>query len=272
MRVAAANGVTLAARVKQPEPVSVAVEDLLKSSSTDELYTWAQRYEHGESVTQDYAGAVRLYCAAAEQGSVGAQHALGWMYANGRGVARDDGLAGAWFGRAAEAGDAVSKRVLSRLGLAGNTAAARCILPDGQAWSPIPPSVPNPDQPTIERWVTHFAPRFGLDSSLVLAIIHAESNFDASARSHKNAQGLMQLIPATAKRFGVSDAFDPIENIQGGMAYLRWLLTHFNGNLEFALAGYNAGERAVERYAGIPPYPETRAYVKRVLASLRRKG
>ena len=75
----------------------------------------------------------------------------------------------------------------------------------------------------------------------------------------------MQLIPATAKRFGVADVWDPLDNIKGGMAYLRWLLDHFEGDESLALAGYNAGEGAVRRYNGIPPYAETRAYVKKVI-------
>jgi soluble lytic murein transglycosylase-like protein len=92
-----------------------------------------------------------------------------------------------------------------------------------------------------------------------------ESNFDPLARSPKNAQGLMQLIPETAARFGVRDVTHPMQNLHGGMAYLRWLLSFFQGDLRLALAGYNAGEGAVERFRGIPPYPETQNYVRKVL-------
>jgi soluble lytic murein transglycosylase-like protein len=98
----------------------------------------------------------------------------------------------------------------------------------------------------------------------VLAVVEVESNFDPRARSHKNAQGLMQLIPATAERFGVDDVWDPEQNLRGGMSYLRWLLDHFDGDIKLALAGYNAGEQAVRRHRGIPPYAETRAYVERI--------
>jgi soluble lytic murein transglycosylase-like protein len=97
-----------------------------------------------------------------------------------------------------------------------------------------------------------------------MAVIQAESNFNAKAMSPKSAQGLMQLIPATAERFGVSDPWDPHQNLQGGMAYLRWLLDYFNGDVRLALAGYNAGERAVERYGDVPPYKETRNYLRRI--------
>ncbi len=118
----------------------------------------------------------------------------------------------------------------------------------------------------VDGIVRKLAPALGLDPQLVFAVIKVESNFHAGAVSPKKAQGLMQLIPETAKRFGVGDPFDPAQNIRGGMTYLRWLLDEFNGNLDLALAGYNAGEKAVERHKGIPPYRETRNYVRKVLA------
>jgi hypothetical protein len=120
----------------------------------------------------------------------------------------------------------------------------------------------------VESLVQKLAPEYALKPDLVLAVIAVESNFDPKARSIKNAQGLMQLIPATARRFGVSNPWDPGENIRGGMAYIRWLLDHFDGNLRFALAAYNAGEGAVQRHGGVPPYRETRAYIKRIAERL----
>lgn len=100
--------------------------------------------------------------------------------------------------------------------------------------------------------------------ALVLAVIGIESGGRVDAVSTAGAVGLMQLIPATADRFGVVDVWDPVQNLKGGMAYLRWLLDRFEGNLELALAGYNAGEQAVTQHGGVPPYPETQAYVKRI--------
>ena len=97
-----------------------------------------------------------------------------------------------------------------------------------------------------------------------MAVISVESGFNVRAVSPKNAQGLMQLIPETAQRFRVKNAFDPAENIKGGMAYLQWLLAFFKGDVSLVVAAYNAGERAVERYRGIPPYPETRDYVRKI--------
>ena len=103
--------------------------------------------------------------------------------------------------------------------------------------------------------------------ALVLAVISVESAGRADATSHAGAQGLMQLIPATAERFGVEDAYDPGANIKGGAAYLDWLMREFNGNPVHVLAAYNAGENAVKKHDGAPPYAETRAYVPKVLAA-----
>ncbi|MEN5207444.1 lytic transglycosylase domain-containing protein [Stenotrophomonas terrae] len=108
------------------------------------------------------------------------------------------------------------------------------------------------------------AREFGVEEAVVRAIIHAESAFNPTALSRAGAQGLMQLMPPTARRFGVSDSFDAGQNIRGGVQYLSWLLRRFNGNLTLAAAGYNAGEGAVDRHGGVPPYKETQYYVQRV--------
>jgi soluble lytic murein transglycosylase-like protein len=105
---------------------------------------------------------------------------------------------------------------------------------------------------------------YGVEEAVVRAIIHAESAFRPNALSRVGAQGLMQLMPATARRFGVGNAFDAGQNIRGGVQYLAFLLKRFNGDLALAAAGYNAGEGAVDRYRGVPPYSETRRYVQRV--------
>ena len=108
------------------------------------------------------------------------------------------------------------------------------------------------------------AAKHGVDEALVRAVIHAESGFRKNALSHKGAQGLMQLIPATADRFGVSDPFNASENIEGGVAYLKFLMQKFDGNIKLVTAAYNAGEGAVSRHGGVPPYSETQVYVERV--------
>lgn len=112
--------------------------------------------------------------------------------------------------------------------------------------------------------ITAAATEFGVPEALLRAVIHAESAFRPTAHSHANAQGLMQLIPDTAARFGVTDPWDPAQNIRGGAEYLAWLLRYFEGDLVKALAGYNAGEGAVRRHGGVPPYTETQGYVVRV--------
>jgi soluble lytic murein transglycosylase-like protein len=110
------------------------------------------------------------------------------------------------------------------------------------------------------------ASRYSLDPALLVAVAQAESAFNPQAVSSKGARGLLQLMPDTARRFGVDDSFDAGQNIDGGAQYLSWLLDRFDGRTDLALAGYNAGEGAVDRYQGIPPYRETRQYVDRVLA------
>lgn len=111
--------------------------------------------------------------------------------------------------------------------------------------------------------------RHGVSPDLVKAIVRVESDFEPRAISEKGCRGLMQLLPDTARRFGVADIDDPSQNIEGGVKYLRFLLDYFKNDLALALAGYNAGENAVTRYKGVPPYPETRDYVKKVTALYR---
>ena len=112
------------------------------------------------------------------------------------------------------------------------------------------------------------ARKHNLSESLILAVIAVESAGRPDARSHAGAEGLMQLIPATARRFGVTDSLDPVQNINGGAAYLDWLLGNFQGDILLALAGYNAGEGAVAKHRGVPPYSETRDYVVKVIDAL----
>ena len=113
--------------------------------------------------------------------------------------------------------------------------------------------------------ISNLSNKYGVSAGLVKAVMHTESSFNPNARSPVGAQGLMQLMPATAQRFKVSNAYDPQQNIEGGVKYLGWLLKRFDGNLTLALAGYNAGEGNVDKYGGIPPFRETKDYVQRVL-------
>lgn len=113
--------------------------------------------------------------------------------------------------------------------------------------------------------IERYADRYGVDPTLVRAVIQVESNFDPAVVSRKGARGLMQLMPATARRFGVTNIHDPEQNIHGGVRYLAYLLKMFNNDLPRVLAGYNAGEGAVQRYGGIPPYDETTNYVVKAM-------
>ncbi|MFW5954182.1 MAG: lytic transglycosylase domain-containing protein [Guyparkeria sp.] len=134
-----------------------------------------------------------------------------------------------------------------------------------KAWQDGYRVLPKLDRESYAEQVSRFADLYEVDPALVRAVIHAESAFRPDAVSPKGASGLMQLMPATAERFDVADRFDPDQNIAGGVAYLALLLDMFDGNLELAVAAYNAGENAVTRHDGIPPYQETRTYVKRVM-------
>jgi len=116
----------------------------------------------------------------------------------------------------------------------------------------------------LSTLIDHYADRFHLDAALVKAVIKVESDFDPKVVSRKGAQGLMQLMPQTAREVGVSDPFDPGQSIYGGTYYLRRMLDIFNSNLDYALAAYNAGPNTVQRFGGIPPYDETRDYVVKV--------
>ena len=236
----------------------------IASGTPKTLTQQAARLEHGEGVPRNADGAVALYCMAARQGYHDAQYALGWMYANGRGVARNDALAAAWFQLAAAAKDQQSTRMLRRLGAAASTP-ARCLLTDGVELLPPLLSAKNPSRQQVVNWVHRLAPAAGIDPNLVLAVIEVESAFNARAKSPKNARGLMQLLPVTARRFGTQNEWDPLDNIRGGIAYLEWLLARFKGDVKLVLAGYNAGEGAVRKYGGIPPYKETQGYVKSVM-------
>lgn len=119
-----------------------------------------------------------------------------------------------------------------------------------------------------DHLITKASEKYSVDPALIKAVIKAESNFNHRAVSKKGARGLMQLMPATASSLHVQDSFHPESNIEGGVRYLRYLLNYFSGNLHLAIAAYNAGENAVIRYGGIPPYRETQIYVQRVLSYL----
>ena len=229
-----------------------------------------------------------LYCQAARWGSIEGQYRLGMLYAFGQGVPASRPLAAALFSLAALQGHAQADQMLDSIQL---TSAE---LPGCVNQAQLPEKAPASDplfnglqpgdlaagaNPSIDRFLLSLPPRkrwviplattlsawYALDPKLVLSVIAVESNFETGAASPKAAMGLMQLIPDTAERFNVRNAYDATQNLRGGMRYLRWLLSYYRGNIVYALAAYNAGEKRVDRYQGVPPFPETRAYVRRVI-------
>lgn len=250
---------------------AVASQDL--PGDPADLIARAVALEHGEGITKDEKQALDLYCRAARTGSAEAQFSLGWMYANGRGVPRDDAMAALLFDLAARQGHLHAEKIRTYFGQPADTL-PDCLKPASDVRDvadsvetpfQVPPLVPK----KIADLVNRLAPEYQIRPSLALAVIQAESNFDPNARSPKNAQGLMQLIPDTARRFNVNKPYDPEQNVRGGLAYLRWLLAYFKGKVPLVAAGYNAGEGTVDKYRGVPPYPETRDYVQRILALYR---
>lgn len=223
--------------------------------------------------SRSFALAAQRYCEAAREGSAEGMYRLGRLYSVGLGVKRDNAAAAALLATASRLGHVGAQETL------GDLAAPEAYVPDcfakpeGLAAPPTPePRSPDqyasalaPEKRKLVKLVETIAARYKIDPRLVLAVIAAESNFDTAAISPKNASGLMQLIPETAERFNVTDPTQPQQNLRGGIAYLRWLLAYFRGDVELALAGYNAGEGAVDRHRGVPPFAETQAYVKRVL-------
>jgi soluble lytic murein transglycosylase-like protein len=142
---------------------------------------------------------------------------------------------------------------------------SRALAPEAAATQhafSIPADIPSSGDPALDRIIYEVGEKQGVDPRFIHAVIWQESKYDTHARSHAGAQGLMQLIPATAKRFGCDNPEDPEKNVTAGTKYLGWLLKRFSGNVELALAGYNAGEGAVDKYDGVPPYNETQNYVK----------
>ena len=244
-------------------PVCHAAEAGAAVADPAELLKQATALEHGEGVAQDTAKAAELYCIAARLGNAEAQFSLGWMYANGRGLPRDDSLAALFFGLAAKQDHPQAKNMLRFVGDKPAPLPECMKEPEHLDDLEMPTGVTLQQQKLI-RLVQQLAPEYAIHPRLALAVLKIESNFQTDARSPKNAQGLMQLIPGTAERFKVKNVLDPEQNLRGGLAYLRWLLAYFRGNVALATAGYNAGEKTVDKYLGVPPFDETRAYVKRI--------
>jgi soluble lytic murein transglycosylase-like protein len=230
---------------------------------------WAA--ESGVGMARSPWLAASLYRQAGEMGSGEGYFRLAQVHLAARHFGGDPATASCLFALASQLGHAGAAAALERQAAAGVMPAGGCDrdpagLPgyapfDIEAYTR---ALPAPRHEVVAL-IRKLAPRYGVDTRLALAVASAESNFNSRALSPKNAMGVMQLIPATAERFGVARPFDPEQNIRGGLAYLRWLQQYFAGDLVRVIAAYNAGERAVENHGGVPPYAETVAYVGRVL-------
>jgi hypothetical protein len=251
------------------------------------LVAQAVAFEHGEGAVKDPEKAATLYCEAARLGDAEALYSLGWMYANGRGVPRNDDYAATLIGRAAEQGHEGAQSA-KRFFASGNGETPECMTakaaaPGAAKGSPAVDTAAEdarfesgdldayvaslpPDKRRIAELVRGLARQYGINPRFALAIAVSESNLDIMARSPRGALGVMQLMPDTAARFGVTKVYEPGKNIRGGLSYLRWLMAYYRGDVLLVSAAYNAGEGAVDRNKGIPPFMETVVYVKRVLA------
>lgn len=275
--------------IETPPDASQSAQEPAKSiqNPNADLVAMAFKFRNTENTPKSYAELADRYCRAAKHGNAEAQYSLGWMYANGRGVPKDEGIATLMYAKAAEQGHLRAIDALANMTTASSESELpKCfLLPDPPAQViHVLATEPAPELPAVSdetaalfqskkdiyKLVEKLAPRYQIDTHLAMAFIAVESGFNARATSPKNAQGLMQLIPETAERFGVKNAYNAEDNIKGGLAYLRWLLAYFEGNVQLVAAAYNAGEKAVEKYKGVPPYAETQNYVQKI-AKLYRK-
>lgn len=247
-------------------------------SKLDALLTKGEQYEASAESHDDFWQATILYCEASKLGSTEAQYRLGMMYAFGKGVSENRAFAASMFSIASQQGHRKAFDMLETVRFKSQE------LPPCVTSDTLPERRPQPvfgpaqhttqidryleSLPESKSWIIDLVNRisewYEIDPKLVLSIITVESEFETKAQSPKSAMGLMQLIPSTAERFNVKNAFDASQNIRGGIKYLRWLLSYYRGNIELATAAYNAGEQAVDQYLGVPPYPETRKYVSRL--------
>lgn len=205
----------------------------------------------------DYNKAYHFYCVSAAMHDNKAALEIGNLFLQGQGVKASPAVAKGWFEYAISMGNQEASQKLEQY---------PDITAEEDPYCPKYDPARNLKKVDIITWVRIIAPTFGLDPAMVNAVIKVESGFNPYAISKRNAQGLMQLLPETAKRFGVHNSFDPVQNLIGGITYLRYLLKMFSGDLAKTWAAYNAGEQAVIRNKGVPPFDETIQYVRMLLA------
>ena len=274
---------TEAEKLKLQAKAAAHLKAMLSVEKEDEVVKQITPYEQlvklafngkGANGINNYLDAATLFCKQArDDNNAEAQFALGWMYANGKGFSADKNVAAFFFNKAAAQNHYRAKQSL--INFEGDETLAQtpeCMILDTPepvlASNELSPAGSNGnafyERGSIFEIVDRLAPQYHIETDLAMAFIKVESNFNPRATSPKNAQGLMQLIPATAKRFHVKNPYNPEDNIKGGLAYLQWLMAYFEGDVRLVAAAYNAGENAVDRYKGVPPYPETRRYVTKI--------
>jgi soluble lytic murein transglycosylase-like protein len=228
----------------------------------------AALYEASADTEEEFWQAAVIYGEASKLGSTEAQYRLGMLYLLGKGVPENRAYAASLFSMASQQGHRQAFDMLETVTFKEQTL-PQCLtsnaLPEKETNSPEHIVQINryvQSLPRSKSWIIaltrKISDRYDVDPHFVLSIMTVESNFETKTQSSKSAMGLMQLIPRTANRFNVKNAFDASQNIRGGVRYLQWLLSYYRGNVELVAAAYNAGEKAVDRFVGIPPYPETR--------------
>lgn len=234
-----------------------------------------RRAELGQGMPANPTLAALLYCDAGSMGSAEGHFLLGRLLARGPVYLRNLPQANAYLALAARLGHHAAIDELDELGERDEKNASATLDEECGGFAAAPPrqsfdldsylaTFPLSKR-HIAASIRRLAPRYGIDVRIALAVALVESNLDSQAVSAKNAQGVMQLIPATQERFGVRHPFDPEANVKGGLAYLKWLNARFKGNWTYIIAAYNAGEGRIDDYGGVPPWRETRQYVRRVL-------
>lgn len=258
------------------EANAISLDESEKNSDISMFMIAASQKEEDGNVN-DYWVAASLYCKASRLGSIEAQYRLAMLYAYGKGIPKNRAYATTLFSIASRQGHQEASNMLEIINFSSETLPP-CLEgnsdPERLTWDDVATASQTSG---IDRYIAKFpkekkwaldlafttAEWYSLDPKLVISIIAIESGFNEQAKSNANAMGMMQLIPATAERFNVKNAFNAAQNIKGGVRYLRWLINYYLGDIELAVAAYNAGEKAVDKYKGIPPYKETKGYVRK---------